>query len=112
MTVYVVQKQMRFDSSSGNLVPKFPGLFQAEKWGELAYLLSPTASPFNAEGILQDLRFKLKHFCDEDYLVLIGNPALIGAATSIAAYANGGRVKCLQWSGRQKDYAEIFFRLC
>ena len=111
MTVYVVQQQMTFDKNLGELVPKFPGIFKAERWGELVYLLSPTASPFNAAAITRELKQKLATFCDEDYIVLIGNPTLIGIASAVAAQANNGRVKCLQWSARQKEYAMIFFTI-
>lgn len=111
MTVFVVQKQMKFDDKTGELVPKFPGLCKAKQWGDLCYLLSPTASPFHPEGIIAELNEKLSAFKNDDFLLLIGNPALIGAASAIAARINGGRIKCLQWSGRHSNYVEIFFTL-
>lgn len=111
MTVFVVQKQMRFDEASGNLVPRFTTIDKAERWGKLAYLLSPSAHPFNPEGVLQDMHAKLKSYGDGDYLVLIGNPALIGMATTIAAHYNEGKVNLLQWSGRASDYTEIRVRI-
>jgi hypothetical protein len=111
MTVFVVQKQMRFDEGSGDLVPRFRTLEKAEKFGQIQYLLSPSAHPFNPENIIGDLHDKLKTYSDEDYLLLIGNPALIGMATAVAGHYNGGKLKLLQWSGRQGDYAEISVRM-
>ena len=111
MTVFVVQKQMRFDERTGELVPRFKTLDKAGKFGVLEYLLSPSAHPFNPSNIIGDLHEKLKVFNDDDYLLLIGNPALIGMATSVAAHYNGGKVRLLQWSGRQGDYAEISVRM-
>jgi len=111
MTVFIVQKSMKFDDATGEFSPKFPGIEKASKWGVLRYLLGPTASPFNPSSVLAEMSEKLSSFCDDDFLVLVGNPALIGAATAIAANRNSGRVRCLQWSGRQSDYAPIFFTL-
>lgn len=111
MTVFVVQKQMRFDDRTGELVPRFRTLDRAEKFGEFEFLLSPSAHPFNPENVMGDLHEKLRDFGDDDHLLLIGNPALIGMATAVAAHYNGGRVKLLQWSGRQSDYTEISVRM-
>lgn len=111
MTVFVVQKQMRFDEGTGELVPRFRTLEKAERFGTLEYLLSPSAHPFNPEHIIGDLHDKLKSFSDSDYLLLIGNPALIGMATAVAGHYNEGRLRLLQWSGRQGDYAEISVRM-
>ena len=111
MTVYVVQKQMRFDDELGELVPRFPSIEMASKWGDLKYLLSPSAHPFKPDAVLKDLHGKLKNYGDEDFLLLIGNPALIGMSVSVAAHYNKGAIQLLQWSGRQKTYTEICTRL-
>lgn len=107
MTVYAIQYQMKFDQQKGELVPRFPLINKAEKFGKIEYLLSPSAHPFNPETVLGDLHEKLSGFSDDDHLLLIGNPALIGMATVIASYYNNGRVRFLQWSGRNTDYIEI-----
>ena len=111
MTVFAVQQQMRFDQAKGELVPRFTSIKKAERWGEIEYLLSPSAHPFNPELVLGDLHEKLSRFSDSDYLLLIGNPGLIGMATSLAAYYNEGRVRLLQWSGRHNEYTEISFKI-
>ena len=111
MTVYAVQQQMRFDQVSKELVPRFTSINKAERWGEISYLLSPSAHPFNPELVLGDLHEKLSSFSDNDYLLLIGNPGLIGMATALAAYYNSGTVKLLQWSGRHNEYTEIVTKI-
>ena len=111
MTVFAVQQQMRFDQTSKELVPRFTSIKKAERWGEIVYLLSPSAHPFNPDLVLGDLHEKLSGFNDEDYLLLIGNPGLIGMATALAAYYNEGRVKLLQWSGRHNEYTEIVAKI-
>ena len=107
MTVYTVQQHMRFDQTRKELVPRFSSINKAEKWGKIVYLLSPSAHPFNPDLVLGDLHEKLSDFNDEDYLLLIGNPGLIGMSTAIAAHYNNGHVKLLQWSGRHNEYTEI-----
>jgi|SRR6056297_997314 len=107
MTVFAVQQQLKYDQSKGELVPRFPLIKKAERFGLIEYLLSPSAHPFNPELVLGDLHEKLSGFSDDDHLLLIGNPALIGMATAIAAYYNSGNVSLLQWSGRHSEYTEI-----
>lgn len=105
MTVYVVQKQMRWDADRGELVPRFD-LEPARVYGDIEYLLSPNAAPFNPGPIIDELRERLQDFSDDDHLLLIGNPCLIGFAVAIAADYNG-RVSLLQWSGKEQRYISI-----
>ncbi len=107
MTVFAVQQQMRFDADTHELVPRFTSINKAEKWGQIVYILSPSAHPFNPQLVLGDIHEKLRNFSDDDFLLLIGNPGLIGMSTAIASHYNDGRVKFLQWSGRHREYTEI-----
>lgn len=104
--VYVVQKQMRFDRNLGELVPRFD-LEPAEQFGRFVYLLSPSAAPWKPESVLTDLHKRLKDYTDQDYLLLIGNPCLIGFAVAVAAKHNNGRVNLLQWHGRDRAYLKV-----
>lgn len=107
MTVFAVQNQMKFDKDVGGLVPRFSNIEKAQRFGEIFYVLSPSASPFSPELVLGDIHEALSGFTDNDYILLIGNPVLIGMTTAVAANYNGGRVKFLQWSGRHGEYTEI-----
>ncbi len=111
MTVYVIQKQMRFSEQTGEQLPRFDTVDQASRWGEIKYLLSPSAHPFHPEGIINELQHKLDDYCHDDFIVPIGNPSIVGFAVAIAANANDGMVRILQWSGRDKDYVELPVRL-
>ena len=104
--VYVVQNQHRWDRDKQRFEPKFD-LTPAEEFGELVYLLSPTAAPFRPEPVIQELREKLKDYREGDHLLLVGNPVLIGFAVTVAADANGGRVSLLQWSGKDQRYIAV-----
>lgn len=104
--VFVVQIAQKLSQDRSRFEPKFD-VRRAELYGRIVELLSPTARPFSSEHCVGVLREKLADFSDDDYLLLIGNPALIGFATAIASAANNGRVKLLQWSGAHKKYLPI-----
>jgi hypothetical protein len=53
------------------------------------------------------IKRKLDKFTDEDYLVLIGDPAVIGIVCSVAAAKNNGRFKVLKWDRREKLYVPL-----
>jgi len=106
VTVYVVQNQHRYDREKGRLVEKFD-LSPAEEYGDVRFLLGPGASPFNPAPVIEELRENLNGFNDDDHLLLIGNPCLIGFAVAIAADVNWGRVNLLQWSGKDQRYISV-----
>ena len=95
MTVYVLQEMGR-------------NIRSAEKFGDLKVVL-----PDNKQIVLSSgpLTFKLKHalkdFNDNDYLLLMGDPAIIALAGAVASDANGGRFKVLKWDRDEKKYYDI-----
>lgn len=108
--VYIVQQQLRLNDDLQQLEPKFD-FSKAKEYGELVVLLGPNTSPFHAHSLVIELKEKLKHITPNDYLLLTGNPVLIGLVVAIAAdYAL--KVNFLQWSGKDQKYipitAEIF----
>lgn len=104
--VYAVQNQMRFDHELKTLVPKFD-YRPAEEYGEVEFLLSPNAAPFNARSVLNELHKKLANIQPDDFLLLIGNPVLIGLTTAVAADYTDGQINFLQWSGKDQRYVRI-----
>lgn len=104
--VFVVQNQHHFDNRTSQLVPKF-NFETAYAYGDLKFLLSPTAAPFQLDGIIQQLHENLADFSEDDYLLLVGNPVLIGITVAIAADSTGGNVKMLQWNGKEQRYLPI-----
>ena len=103
--VYVVQKQMKQDYQSGEFVEKFD-LSPAKQYGELVYLLSPTCAAWKPEKPMKELQEGLKDFTENDYILLIGNPVLLGLA-SIFAADRVDSINFLQWSGRNQRYEVI-----
>lgn len=105
--VFIIQDQHVRDTETNALISKF-NFATAKEFGELLFLLNPTANPFSPnEGIVSELTDKLHNYSDQDYLVLTGNPILIGWATAIAAKVNEGKVRFLQWNGRRQMYLEV-----
>ena len=104
--VFVVQNQHHADHT-GQLVPKFD-LSPAQEYGKIVLLLSPSARPFSPRHVIGALSEALATFGDDDYLLLIGNPVLIGLAVAIASRRNCGRVRVLQWDGKARRYIPIF----
>lgn len=76
-------------------------------WGELE---EGQPLPEMAQLVWQ-LRARLSSFSDEDFIVPVGNPALIGMAIAVAAECNGGRVKVLDWRRESNQYRVIDFDL-
>lgn len=106
MTVYVVQDQKRKNPATGELEDRFD-LSPAQEFGPLVFLLGSSASPFSTPAVIAELQLKLQNFSDRDCLLLTGNPALIGLSVAVAADANKGRVRLLQWSGSHSRYLPI-----
>ena len=80
----------------------------ASEFGELKVLL-----PENSQIILSSgpLVFKLKKLLDkytpEDYLLLTGDPAIIGVACSIVSDITNGKFKLLKWNKQERKYYPI-----
>jgi len=105
--VFIVQNQMRRAPDNSGMVTRYD-FASAEQYGNLVYLLGPSAGPFNPPSIITELHEKLADFSDEDYLVLVGNPCLIGWAVAIAADHNGGCMKLLQWGRGGYQLIQVF----
>lgn len=106
MTVYVVQDHRRYDKDIGDYV-SVHDLSPAQEYGELKYLLSPTAAPWATDSVVRDLAEGLRDFCNDDYLLMVGNPVLCGLATAIACDVNDGFLRFLQWNGRERRYTAV-----
>ncbi len=104
--VYIVQVHQHYNKATGELEEKFD-FSAAEKFGEIEVLMSPTAKPFDADPIVNELYIKLQDITDDDYMICTGNPGLMVMAFAVAADLNGGRIKMLQWNGRKQEYIPI-----
>ena len=95
MTVYVLQEMGR-------------NIRSAEKFGDLKVVLPDNRQIVLSSGPLTfKLRHELKDFNDKDYLLLMGDPAIIAVAGAVVSDVNGGRFKVLKWDRDEKRYYDI-----
>jgi hypothetical protein len=57
------------------------------------------------------LKRLLKDFNDEDYLLMMGDPAAMGLACCIASDINRGKFKILKWDRQEKKYYPLSFNI-
>lgn len=105
--VYVTQDVWMRNQQTHEMERKFD-ISPAKKFGQVQYLLQPDAegrntSIMNTVPIVRLYRTLLRDFSDDDYLLLLGDPALLAIAAAIAAERNHGRFKLLKWD---RPYAE------
>ena len=96
MTVYVVQE--------------VPGrnIASARQYGEFELLLPSNAQiMLSASQSFRRMKKLLRCYTEEDYLLLIGDPAAIGVACSIAAQYNNGRYNILKWDRQEGVYYPV-----
>lgn len=83
-------------------------LAKAHKHGELVELLPEgTHVSLNTQPALRQLKLKLHSFGDSDFILPLGDPAVIVMAGIIAAEANRGKIRLLKWDQKLKDYYSV-----
>ena len=80
----------------------------AEKFGELKVMLPDRKQMVLASGPLTfKLQQEMKDFSENDYLLLIGDPAIIAVCGALAAKVNNGKFKVLKWDRNEKKYYDL-----
>ena len=100
--VYVVQRPAAKDRVTGEWVEKFD-LSAAGRFGSLVDIL-PTGQIPHWDEMRARLHHRLSDYEDQDYLLALGDPVAIAAASIIAAHHNNGRVHLLKWDRRYRSY--------
>jgi len=91
--------------------PKF-NIMVAQKYGKLKVLLKENTQIVLSPGpIIFELRRLLKDYNSNDYLLLSGDPAVIGLACAIASDINGGKFNLLKWDKQERKYYPIHINL-
>ncbi len=107
-TIYVPQEPTKRDPISGQRSPLYD-LSPALKFGSLKVLLPHGIMLLNTTPIVETLKRDMADFCDEDYVMCIGDPSAIAAAVMVASSINEGRVKLLKYSREEKLYNLISY---
>lgn len=80
----------------------------ARQFGELVTLTPHTSQVvLTAEPMIELLKSKLRDIKPSDYILLSGDPVIIGLALAVALHCTGGKVKLLKWDRRLATYQEV-----
>ena len=106
-TVYVIQEVAGTQSGA----PKI-NIMGAAKYGKFEFLLPEFSQIIFSPGpLIFKLRKALKNFTTEDYLLLTGDPAIIGVACSIVSDITNGKYNLLKWDKQERQYYPIQINL-
>ena len=87
-------------------------IMSASKYGEFKFLLPEFSQIIFSPGpLIFKLRSLLKNYTTKDYLLLTGDPAIIGVACSIVADVTNGKFNLLKWDKQDRIYYPIEINL-
>ena len=80
----------------------------ASQFGSLKVLLPENAQIILSSGpLVYKLKTLLKNYTKKDYLLLTGDPAIIGVACSIVSDITNGKYNLLKWDKQERRYYPI-----
>ena len=87
-------------------------IMSASKYGKFKFLLPEFSQIIFSPGpLIFKLRNLLKDYTIKDYLLLTGDPAIIGVACSIVSDITNGKYQLLKWYKQDKVYYHIKINL-
>ena len=93
MTVYCIQEPPGTADGS----PRY-NVMKALPFGDVKFLFGERAQLVYSTGsLIHKIRKQLEKFNDEDFLLLVGDPAIIACAAIVASGINNGKLKLLKW---------------
>jgi len=108
--VYVIQEIA--GTKAGNPKINIMGASVYSSSGKFNFLLPEFSQIIFSPGpLVYKLRQGLKNFTKDDYLLLTGDPAIIGVACSIVSDITGGKFNLLKWDKQERKYYPIEINL-
>ena len=105
--VYVIQEI----AGTKDGKPKI-NILGAAEYGTFKFLLPELSQMIFSPGpLIFKLRKGLKDYSAEDFLLLTGDPAIIGVACSIVADITNGKFNLLKWDKQERKYYPIHINL-
>ena len=105
--VYVIQEI----AGTKDGKPKI-NILGAAEYGTFKFLLPELSQMIFSPGpLIFKLRKGLKDYNTDDYLLLTGDPAIIGVACSIVANITNGKFNLLKWDKQERKYYPIHINL-
>ena len=84
----------------------------AQKFGKIKVLLKEDSQMIFSPGpIIFELRRLLKEYRSTDFLLLTGDPAIIGVACSVVSDITHGKYNLLKWDRQERMYYPISINL-
>jgi len=84
----------------------------AADYGDIVVLFeSGRQIMFSPQPAIRALKRKLRDFDDNDYLLMMGDPAAMGICCCIAAEMNRGKFNILKWDKKQQRYYPVSINL-
>ena len=106
-TVYVLQEI----AGTRDGRPKI-NIMGASQYGRIKFLLPELSQIIFSPGpLVFKLRQLLKDYKPTDYLLLTGDPAIIGVACSIVSDLTNGKYNLLKWDKQERKYYAIEINL-
>ena len=105
--VYVIQEI----AGTRDGKPKI-NILGAAEYGTFKFLLPELSQMIFSPGpLIFKLRQGLKDYNTEDFLLLTGDPAIIGVACSIVSDITNGKFNLLKWDKQERKYYPIHVNL-
>ena len=109
-TVYVIQEIA--GTRDGKPRINIMGAAAYSTSGKFDFLLPEFSQIIFSPGpLVYKLRQGLKNFTSSDYLLLTGDPAIIGVACSIVSDITNGKYNLLKWDKQERKYYPIEINL-
>ena len=106
-TVYVIQEI----AGTGEGRPKI-NIIGAAEFGTFKFLLPEFSQIIFSPGpLIFKLRKGLQNYHPRDFLLLTGDPAIIGVACSIVSDITNGKYQVLKWDKQERKYYSININL-
>ena len=101
--VYVIQ-----DVPGSKIGAPKINIIGATQFGQLKVLLPENSQIILSPNyVITTLRSKLKEYTSKDYLLLTGDPAIIGVACSIVSDITNGKYNLLKWDKQERRYYPV-----
>ena len=102
-TVYVIQ-----DIPGTKIGAPKINIIGATQYGQLKVLLPENSQIILSPAyVITTLKQKLKDYKSNDYLLLTGDPAIIGVACSIVSDITNGKFNLLKWDKQERRYYPV-----
>lgn len=104
--VYAPQLPSRYDAATKLWIPTV-NIDSARSFGDVKVMLPPNANRLHISPLVAALKEQMHDFGEEDYVVAIGDPSLIAAASCIAAKKAAGWLRMLKWDRQTSQYIAV-----